>query len=358
MPPDGTGQKGKGRGGRGKKTRASSSSPFALSPPPAPPPAPTVAVVGAGRLGTALARALADAGYEVVAVVARRAGHAERASSLTGTRPRALSAARLELLPATHLLFLTTPDDALAEVAARLAAQPCDWKAQPGGGRVRRRVALHASGALSSGVLAPLRARGFAVGSMHPLVAVSDAVAGAESLRTAFYCVEGDRPAVAAARRVVRALGGRSFTLGARDKALYHAAAVMTAGHAVALFDLAARVLSRCGLSERRAREVLTPLLRSTTENLSAQSPARALTGTFARADVATVRRHLEALGAAGPDAALEVYALLGRLSLRLAEEGGADRSALGEIAAALDKEGKRPKAKGRSEAKGKGRRR
>ncbi|HEU4596025.1 MAG TPA: Rossmann-like and DUF2520 domain-containing protein, partial [Pyrinomonadaceae bacterium] len=290
----------------------------------------SVAVVGAGRLGTALALALASCGYELRAVVARRVAHARRAAALAGVpHALALDSAQLELLPPTRLLFITTPDDAVAETAARLAA----LSPTP----TRGRVVLHTSGALSSEVLAPLRERGFRVGSMHPLAPVSEPLSGAERLRGAFFCVEGERAATAAARRVVRDLGGQSFSVRATDKALYHAAAVMTSGHTVALFDTAARLLVRCGLAERRAREVLLPLLRGTLENLSARTPARALTGTFARADVETVRKHLAALVADGDSSALMLYALLGDASLRLAaQRGDADPTDLKEIARAL----------------------
>lgn len=320
--PKQTGKRGRGSGVEGD------SGP--LSPRPSPPRRRlTVAVVGAGRLGTALARALAASGYEVEALVARAQASARRAATRAGLRAPALSAGRLAELPPTDLVFITTPDDVVAETAERLAALP-----ELSG--ARGRVALHTSGALSSDTLAPLRARGFHVGSMHPLAAVSDAAVGAESLRRAFYCVEGDARAVRVARRVVRDLGGQSFSIAARDKALYHAAAVMTAGHTVALFDAAARLLAGCGLDERRAREVLLPLLASTLGNLSRQAPARALTGTFARADVKTVRRHLAALRGADAGGALAVYTVLGQLSLRLAEQNGADPAALREIERAL----------------------
>ncbi|MGH9902490.1 MAG: Rossmann-like and DUF2520 domain-containing protein, partial [Pyrinomonadaceae bacterium] len=248
------------------------------------------------------------------------------------------------LLPPVDLILITTPDDATAETAHRLAALITTTPR-------KHRAALHTSGALSSRVLAPLRARGFSVGSMHPLVSVSDAAAGVESLRTAFYCVEGERRAAAAAREIVRRLGGRSFSIDTADKPLYHAAAVMTSGHTVALFDIAAELLARCGLPATRARRVLLPLLRSTLQNLAARAPSRALTGTFARADVETVRKHLAALDGQSPTEAAAVYRLLGLRSLLLAAENGVDAAALGEIGRLLKRrkaEGGRRKAEGR----------
>lgn len=293
----------------------------------------SVAVIGAGRLGTALARALATRGYAIEALVSRRLAHARRAQSLTGApagaQPLALAFSDVGRLPPIDVLLVTTPDDAIETVATRLAAVP--------GADGRWPVALHASGALSSDALAALRARGCSVGSMHPLVSVSDPVVGAEALSDVFFCIEGDRAAVRAARRVVRDLGGRSFTIRARDKALYHAAAVMTSGHSVALFDAATELLARCGLSPARSRRVLLPLLGSTYDNLRSQKNSRALTGTFARGDVAIVRRHLAALASQNLPATLVVYALLGQRSLQLAAEGGAQTDALQKIARLLE---------------------
>lgn len=277
-------------------------------------------------MGTALARALNARGYDVRALVSRRAAHARRAAKRAGVETLALGIEELERLPDAGLLFITTPDDAIEEVARLLAARPA----------LKPRVALHASGALSSEALAPLRARGFGVGSMHPLASVSDAVNGAESLRHAFYCVEGDARAVRAARRVVRDLGGETFTIKPEDKALYHAAAVMSAGHVVALFDVAADTLKRCGLSDARARQILLPLLRSVADNLTRYTPARALTGSFSRADVETIRKHLRALAELEDTDALAVYKLLGAHSLKLAEGAGTDADAVEKVRRAL----------------------
>ncbi len=301
---------------------------------------PSVSIIGAGRLGTAFACALTACDYPISAVVNRRRRHAEQARALIDAHPQALTAAQLKHLPPSDLLLITTPDDAIAETASRLAES--FRQSSSSGALPKQRIALHTSGALSSKELASLRDVGFAIGSMHPLISVSDPLSGAESLREAFYCIEGEAKAVRLAKRMVRDLGGQSFTIKAQQKALYHVAAVMTSGHAVALFDFAAQLLCRCGLTERAAHRVLLPLLRSTLQNLSVQSPRRALTGPFARSDAATVRRHLAALRTKLPapitEDALELYTLLGRRSLQLAEQANTGSTArLQEVALLLE---------------------
>lgn len=288
----------------------------------------TISIIGAGRLGTALAIALSSRGYLIEAVVARRLSHARRAAGLIQSHPHALTSAQLDLLPPSELFFITTPDDAIRTAAAQLSASTSTSR--------HGRIALHTSGALSSNVLSCLRDAGFRLGSMHPLVSVSDSTSGAESLHNAFYCVEGDTAAVRAARTLVQDLGGHSFSINTLDKALYHAAAVMASGHVVALLDIAIEMLVHCGLNQRRARAVLVPLLNSTLENLSVHEPARALTGTFARADLATVRKHLDTLRQLSSSDALAAYRMLGRRSLRMAESIGADPVAVKEIARVL----------------------
>ena len=295
----------------------------------------TISLVGAGRLGTALALSLARRGYRIESVVARRLSHARRAAQLVGGDTQALSATRLDSLPLSDLLLITTPDDSIEQVAACLAASAVST-----GRKGQRRTALHCSGALSSDILSSLRDAGFSVGSMHPLVSISDPVHGAERLRGAYYCVEGERSAVRVARELVRDLEGRSFSINRSDKALYHAAAVMASGHMVALFDIALEMLARCGLTEKRAQAVLLPLVQSILGNIRERDPAHALTGTFARADTATMRRHLDALRSGEADDALEAYRLLGRRSLRLAEKNGVDAEALKEIRRVLEEDG------------------
>jgi len=272
---------------------------------------PTVSIVGAGRLGGALALALTSRGYFIEGLLARKSSHARRMARLLQHQPVALSETQFARLPASDLTLIATPDDAINDTARKIASV----QGKVGGAR----TVLHTSGALSSQALAPLAAAGFSTGSLHPLVSISDAAGGAARLQGAFYCLEGDRSARRMARRLVRDLGGHGFSIAPRNKTLYHAAAVMASGHATALFDVALEMLGRCGLSQMRARAVLLPLVQSTFANLAVMEPAEALTGTFARGDVDTVHKHLTILAQQRLQEPLAVYLLLGRRSLSLA---------------------------------------
>jgi predicted short-subunit dehydrogenase-like oxidoreductase (DUF2520 family) len=287
---------------------------------------PSVAIIGAGRLGQALALALQSSGYPILALVARRRQKAKKAvASLGVTKPLpvALAANQLTELPETDVIIISTPDDVIEETVLTLA----NFRHGSHSGTV-----LHTSGALSSEVLAPLAKAGFQTGSMHPLVSISDPIAGAAALRGAYFCIEGTRKAKLLATAIVHDLGGNSFTIKQENKALYHAAAVMASPHLVALFDLAVEMLAACGLNRANAQRVLLPLLESTVNNLKTSSPQEALTGTFARGDLATVRKHLSALSDKEIAQALEVYKLLGRHSVELAAKNHRDPQLLKQI--------------------------
>ncbi len=271
---------------------------------------------------------LSSSGYPIQAVVARRPMTARKAGTLISRHTLALTANELDLLPASTIILLATPDDEIANAAQRLAGARRNL--------LKGSIVLHTSGALSSDVLEPLKRVGYHVGSLHPLVSVSDPRIGQQSLRDAFYCIEGDAAATRTARAIVRDLNGHSFTISSDTKPLYHAAAVMASGHVLALYDLATEMLVRCGLKRSNALRVLLPLLQSTVTNLFRSDPARALTGTFARGDEATVRNHLRALSRDGLLEAFEVYKLLGAHSLELAVRNGLEPKLAQQINRAL----------------------
>jgi predicted short-subunit dehydrogenase-like oxidoreductase (DUF2520 family) len=169
---------------------------------------PSVSIIGSGRLGTALAIALASEGYSIQSLVARRAQKARQAATLLDGKPQILAAKQLLSMRPADLFLITVPDDQIAVVAAQLSRLNID----------KQPIVLHTSGALSSAVLAPLRERGWHTGSVHPLISVSDKNA---TLAGAFWSVEGDRSALRMGKAIVRDLGGHSFSIRSEDKPLY-----------------------------------------------------------------------------------------------------------------------------------------
>jgi predicted short-subunit dehydrogenase-like oxidoreductase (DUF2520 family) len=172
---------------------------------------------------------------------------------------------------------------------------------------------------------------------MHPLIAISDPRVGATGLRSAFFCIEGERRALTVARQLVATFGAKVVRIETYRKALYHASAVMAAGHAVALFDLATRMLERCGPDRKVATETLASLFRSATNDLGQRPPPEIMTGPFARGDVATVESHLAILGKEQIPDALAAYIALGTHAIGLAEANGLEREVGLRLRAVLD---------------------
>jgi predicted short-subunit dehydrogenase-like oxidoreductase (DUF2520 family) len=296
--------------------------------------------------------ALKGAGYTIEVAAAKHAGTAQRAARAFGPKTLALSALQLTKLSSDQhdrlnrcsLVFIATPDDTIAPVAAGLSRILVPKISSSGERRYSpQRVVLHTSGALAADVLGPMRLAGFAVGSLHPLVSISESQSGAKLLGRAFFSVEGDPAAIRVGRSIVKDLGGEGFTLESGCKALYHAAALTAAPNMTALFEIAVDMLGVCGLGPVRARRILLPLVQSTITNLATQDPAHALTGTFQRGDVATVRKHLAALRSADLPQALDAYLVLGQRSILMAKRRGANLAGLDEIARLLSRAAKSP---------------
>lgn len=208
------------------------------------------------------------------------------------------------------ILLLAVPDRALSEVAHDLAAA---------GPAPRGCVALHASGALSADVLAPLHAAGYAVGSLHPLQPLADPWDGVRRLMGACFAVAGEPTAIAAARRLARALDGVDFVVVNRDRPIYHAAAVFASNYIIALADTAIRLFQEAGVPPEAAPEAVRSLMHGTLDNLEHLGVTSALTGPVARGDVDTVRMHLARLSADDR----QVYCALGRRTLAIARGAG-----------------------------------
>jgi predicted short-subunit dehydrogenase-like oxidoreductase (DUF2520 family) len=244
--------------------------------------APALAIVGAGRLGSALAAAAQRAGIEVI---------------LAG-RDRAAAACR-----GARAALLCVPDAAIRDAAA-VAAEAVPPLELVG----------HPSGSTGLDALAPAARAGAATFSLHPLQTVPDPAA--ELAGSPCAVAGSSAEALGFARELAERLGMRPFAIDERHRALYHAAACVASNFLVTLEESAAGLLEAAGA--RDARELLAPIVLRTAANWSDRGAA-ALTGPVARGDRATVERHLDALRVSAPEL-VELYRVLAERTEAVAE--------------------------------------
>ena len=266
-------------------------------------------LAGPGKVGSSLASWAEAAGAELV-TVAGRGGLGELSTA------------------GQDLLLLALPEAELQGAAAELARRP------------QAAVALHTSGSLDAAVLAPLRAAGAAVGSLHPLKAFPEALADPAEARGVFFAVDGDPPAREMAARLAAAWGGVPGEVPPAARPLYHFAATLAAGGVVTLLAAAAELGSGLGLPVAVTRgylELARGAVAAAGRSLDAGRPlAAAITGPVARGDVATLRRQLAALQASAADKL--------PLARALAAETAHQRQGLGEDLTALTRDLEAPR--------------
>ncbi|RLA31635.1 MAG: DUF2520 domain-containing protein [Gammaproteobacteria bacterium] len=286
---------------------------------------PKLTLVGAGRLGRTLARLWADSGvFTIGEVITRHPASALDAVNFIGQgTPRSIPESSLR----ADVLLLAVPDDQLAAVATSLTDQ---IDIAPGS------IAFHCSGALDAACLAPLRDKGAAVASAHPMHSFADPHASLETFTGTFCALEGDATALAQLEPAFATIGGRPLRIAAEAKLLYHAGGVFAANYVTALLATATRLVEAAGVSSDEARALLAPLLRGAVESGLKLGPGAALTGPIARGDSDLVARQAKAV--TDHDAELgTLYRALGHATLKLAcERDELDQAQLSAIAKAL----------------------
>jgi len=287
---------------------------------------PAVAIIGAGVVGSALAALLRQAGYPVAGVASRREASA-RALCRFASLEDGIVCAAPEAAARGRLVFVTTPDAAVADACAALAAARAFC---------RGACVVHCSGALPSTALLPARrACGATIASLHPCQSFAGAAEAVEGFAGTRCACEGDADAMPVVERVVADIGGVFVRIDTEAKTLYHAAAAVSSNYLVTLLDGALMLMEGAGVGRADALAMLLPLVRGTVRNVENLGVPDALTGPIARGDVATVERHLRDLAARAP-ALLPLYREAGRWCVRvgrakgtLSEEDGARIEAL-----------------------------
>ncbi|MFB8393065.1 MULTISPECIES: Rossmann-like and DUF2520 domain-containing protein [Streptomyces] len=240
-----------------------------------------VGVVGAGRVGPALAVALQQAGHRPVAVSGVSDASVRRAARMLPDVPLVPPAQVLEL---ADLVLLTVPDDALPSLVEGLAETGA---VRPG------QLLVHTSGRYGTAVLDPARRAGALPLALHPAMTFTGTEVDVQRLAGCSFGVTAPDELRLAAEALVIEMGGEPEWIAEENRALYHAALALGANHLVTLVAQSLELLRTAGVAH--PDRMLGPLLGAALDN-ALRSGDAALTGPVARGDAGTVAAHISQL--------------------------------------------------------------
>ncbi|WFB08134.1 DUF2520 domain-containing protein [Streptomyces sp. LX-29] len=255
----------------------------------------TVGVVGAGRVGPALAAALRMAGHRPVAASGVSDASVRRAAALLPEVPLVEPA---EVLARAELVLLTVPDDALPGLVSGLAETGA---VRPG------QLIVHASGRYGTAVLDPARRAGALPLALHPAMTFTGSPVDVQRLAGCPFGVTAPEELRLAAEALVIEMGGEPEWIEEEARPLYHAALTIGANHLVTLVAQSMELLRTAGV-EAPGR-MLGPLLGAALDN-ALRSGDAALTGPVARGDAGTVAAHVAELRAHAPQSVAAYLAM------------------------------------------------
>ena len=269
---------------------------------------PSFAIVGCGRVGSALAKYLAEAGYIPAGLASKSLSSAKRVADLTGSA--SFTDTAWEVTRKADIIFITTPDGTIKETCESIAVK---------NGFNAGSVVLHCSAALTSTILLPAKNCGASIGSMHPLQSFASTEYSHNPFSGIVTSVEGDKKATDTASRVVADLGSGCVTIQTEAKILYHASAVVASNYLVTLLDLSLNLIRQAGVPADDAFRSLKPLIEGTLANIEKMGTRDALTGPIARGDIQTIENHLLEIGSKTPNL-LPLYRILGFYTVEIAK--------------------------------------
>lgn len=280
-----------------------------------------IGIIGAGKVGTALAYSMKEKGLHVLAVSDIRQESLASAERYLG-KDLLYTHDNMEVVGMCDAIAVTTQDREIKRVAQAIyeSAQAINGK-----------LFFHTSGAHPSTALTPLDEKGAVLGSLHPLQTFPDIESAIRVLPSTYIFIEGTEPALEMLRHIGASIGYEVVVIEGSQKVLYHLSAVFVCNLLCALFHSAELVMNKAGIG----LGPFYPIINATIENIEQKGPLNSLTGPVVRGDVETVRDHLKAM--AGMDQERNVYKTLSLVALDIARKRNVlDEELLKEIEAVL----------------------
>lgn len=230
-----------------------------------------VTIIGAGKVGGALAKSLKQAGCTIGQVWSNTFENAEQLAGIVS----ASAVNKLEELEGgDNLYVIAVKDDHIAEVASKL--------------NIGNKLLVHTSGIASLGSLKSGSER---VGVLYPIHSFTENEN--TGLDNAIVLIEAEQDNdLVDLKEIVNLINGKAMVVEQDARQTLHLCAVFCNNFPNHLLAIAERILKDKGLE----LSILQPLIKETYNKIEQTQPLQAQTGPAKRGDIKTIEKHLERL--------------------------------------------------------------
>jgi predicted short-subunit dehydrogenase-like oxidoreductase (DUF2520 family) len=264
-----------------------------------------VGIIGAGKVGIAIASVLRTKGFLITGIASRREESLDVARRYVGEGVTYTSDLR-DLVERSDVVAVTTQDREISSVAREISQKVSDLKGK---------VFFHTSGAHSAAELKPLDVKKAALGSLHPLQTFPDVESGIAFLPSTYIFIEGDEAAIPYLHAIASSLGLKVLRLESSHKVFYHLSAVFACNLLCALLYEGEQIMDRIGID----LSPFYPIINATLRNIETKGALLSLTGPVVRGDSGTIASHLSAIE--DMPLATRVYRELSMVALEMAKK-------------------------------------
>ncbi|HEX2966192.1 MAG TPA: Rossmann-like and DUF2520 domain-containing protein [Syntrophorhabdaceae bacterium] len=264
-----------------------------------------IGIIGAGKVGTALACVLKRKGFVVTSVSDADGASLRRAEKYLD-EDVLYTNDNMAVLASSEVIAVTTQDRIIQEIAKEIYTKA---------DRLDGKLFFHTSGADPSSILIPLTEKGALVGSLHPLQTFPDVDSAIAVLPDTCIFIEGNEKAIPLLRQLGESIGARVYTIAGEHKVLYHLSAVFVCNLLSALMYAGKGLMDRINIDF----EPFIPIIEATIKNIEKKGPLAALTGPVVRGDIKTVKAHLASIE--DMELHTKVYKALSEVAVKMAEE-------------------------------------
>lgn len=283
-----------------------------------------IGFIGAGKVANAFGLYLTSKKLNVEYVYSKTHASAVNMAKLTYS---SYCETTKELVEKSDVVFITTGDSEIANVSDIVASE-LKLKSDSETYVLKEKTFIHMSGALTSDELLELRKLGASCYSLHPLQSFAERGKAINELPTTVFSIEGDTQNENI-KRILIAMGNEIIELSKENKVKYHIAACISSNYLVTLLNSSIEIFDEIGIDRKTAIKALMPLINGALSNFESFNLEDALTGPIKRGDYKTIERHVNDLE---NSKFKELYEVMGRYTIPIANKSGTDKSMLEQI--------------------------